>query len=562
MANRYVADVLSGKVIACEYVKQACQRQKDDLTRSRAKGSKWQYRFDKEAAEHVCAFAEMMPHIKGKLAKDRELLRLEPWQAFILTTVFGWLHRKTGLRRFKTVYTEIPRKNAKSFISSVVGNYMTFMDGEEGAEVYAAATTREQAKLVFDVSLKMVNKLPLLRDQAGVDTTKYSIFQMSTNSSFKALSRDQNGNLDGLNIHCAIVDELHGHKDRTTWDVLVTATGARSQPIIWGITTAGFNRAGICYEQRTYITKILDRTTEDDSVFGIIYTIDKGDDWKDPKSWVKANPNWGVSVDPEHIEKEARKAIAMSSAQNNFLTKHLNVWVNADSAWMNMAKWDECCDLEMDIEDFRGKECIMAADLASKNDFACTSKVFRKNIDGKDHFYVFTRHYLNEEAAANNPNDQLAGWIQDGWVEVSQGSVTDFNLIEEDIKQDCREFQVKEVCFDPYQAAQMQQNLSAAGITPVEYTNNLKNMSEPTKEVEALILDGRLHHDGDPVLAWMISNVVAHVDARDTVYPKRDRTMPYNKIDGAISLIMAIGRYMQDKPQEPTFAMAFVPRRR
>lgn len=552
-ATRYINDVLSGKIPACVFVKQACQRQKDDLARSVKAGAKWRYRFDREAAEKICAFAELMPHIKGEWAKRKEKLKLQPWQIFILTTVFGWVDRKSGCRRFRTTYKEIPRKNAKSTLSSTVALYMLAADGEAGAEVYAAATTKEQARIVFNDSKEMVDRTKDLKTVLGMETSKYAIFQANSASSFKPLVRDQDGNLDGLNVHLAVVDELHGHKDRGTWDVLDTATGAREQPLLWAITTAGFDRYGICYEQRTYATKVLSGDIEDETFFAIIYTIDKDDDWKDPKSWEKANPNWGISVKPEKIEAAAKKAIHTTSAQANFLTKHLNVWVNAHSAWMNMSSWDDCADETLELAEFEGMPAIMAADLASKNDIASTAKVFVRRIDGVDHFFGFADHYINETAADDNPTNDLRSWIEDGYLKETAGSVTDFNLIQEDIIQDCRTFNVKEVCFDPYQAAQMQQNLALVGITPIEYTMNLKNMSEPAKELEALIMSGRFHHNGCPVLSWMMSNVVARSDAKGNIFPQKDKHAEHSKVDGAIALIMCIGRYLQAKPPEKKF---------
>lgn len=557
-ANKYIADVLSGKKPACKYVKQACQRQVDDLARSRDPAQKWRYKFDKAAAERVCMFAELMPHIKGEWAKRKEKLKLEPWQCFILTTIFGWVDKKSKRRRFRTTYKEIPRKNAKSTLSSAVALYMLCADGEAGAEVYAAATTKEQARIVFNDAKVMVDRTRDLKEVLGMETSKYAVFQNSTSSTFKPLVRDQDGNLDGLNVHMAVVDELHGHKDRGTWDVLDTATGARSQPLLWAITTAGFDRYGICYEQRSYAVKVLSGEIEDDTFFSVIYTIDQEDDWKDPAVWEKANPNWGVSVQPEKMHSAAIKAINTTTAQANFLTKHLNVWVNASSAWMNMAAWDECADPTLDEDEFEGMPALVAADLAYKNDFCAVAKVFVRKIDGQDHFFAFVDHYVNEVAAENNPTNDLPGWIEDGLVTVTPGAVTDFNRIEEDIIENCRRFKVADVAFDPFQAAQMQQNLDKVGITPIEYAMNLKNMSEPAKELEALILSKRFHHSGDPVLTWMMSNVVARLDAKGNIFPKKDEHAQHSKVDGVLALIMCIGRYIQAKPREREFQVIFI----
>lgn len=532
IANGYIDDVLSDRTPACKWVKLACERQKADLERA-----DFQWRFDADRASHVCRFVELLPHVKGEWARNRGTIVLSPWQCFVLTTVFGWID-DAGRRRFKKCYTEIPRKNAKSTLSSGVGLYLLTADNEPGAEVYSAATTRDQAKIVWGDARAMTAASPLFRRRFGVDTGAHSIFVTGANASFKPLSRDQGGNLDGLNLHGGIVDEFHGHKDRAIWDVLVTAMGARTQPLLWAITTAGFDRSGICYEERSYVTKILDRVIDDEEYFGIVYTIDDADDWADPESWRKANPNWGVSVRPEAIEREARKAMQMASAQNNFLTKHLNVWVNADTAWMDMRAWDACADTSLSLEDFAGSDCILGLDLASKIDIADKIRLFeREGI-----YYLFAEHYLPERAVDVSSNSQYEGWRREGWLTVTEGEVTDYDVIEDGIREDCSRFSVREVAFDPFQATQLAGHLLAEGVPMVEMRPTVLNFSEPMKQFEALVLSGKLRHCGDPVLTWMVSNVVCHRDAKDNIYPRKER--PEMKIDGVVAAIMALGRAM------------------
>ena len=475
----------------------------------------------------------MMTHVKGKLAGKP--IKLEPWQVFILTTVFGWVDSE-GRRRFKTAYIEVPRKNAKSTLSSVVALYCLAADGEKGAEVYSAATTRDQARIVWQDAKHMAKNSPGLKSKFGVDITAHSIHVTETASYFKALSRDQGGNLDGLNVHCAIIDELHAHKTRDIFDVIETATGAREQPLLWLITTAGFNRAGICYEQRAYSLKIL-AGLKDEEYFGVVYSLDDADDWQDPKSWAKANPNWGVSVKPEDIERKARKAMEMAAAQNNFLTKHCNLWVNADTAWMDMRAWERCGDPALDMADFEGLSCFGGLDLATKTDIA--SRVFVFERDGILH--AFDRHYLPEETVENNANSQYSGWEIDGYLTATPGNITDYDVIEDDILIDAKRFRVEEFGYDPFQATQMSGHLVANGLPMVQVGQTVKNLSEPMKELEALVIAGKFKHNGNPVLSWMISNVVAHVDAKDNIYPRKE--FPQNKIDGVVALLIAINRW-------------------
>jgi phage terminase large subunit-like protein len=526
LATGYATDVINGTIPACKWVKLACERQLNDLQRT-----DFAYHFDKDKASRVCRFIELLPHIKGEWAGKP--IQLEPWQMFILTCVFGWVD-SAGRRRFRTAYTEIPRKNAKSTLSSGVGLYMLTADGEGGPEVYSAATTKDQAKIVWQDAHRMAQKAKGLGARFGVSTSAHSIFT-TDGGAFKALARDQGGNLDGLNVHCGIIDELHAHKTREVWDVIETATGARTQPLLWGITTAGFNRAGICYEQRTYVTKILQGVAKDDSYFGVIWTLDEEDDWANPSVWAKANPNWNVSVKPDDIERKARKAQEMTAAQNNFLTKHLNVWVNADTAWMDMKAWESCANPELSLQQFHGEEVWVALDLASKLDVAAKVYIFKK----EEKYYLIPRFYLPEEAAEQPEASHYAGWAKEGFLHLTDGNVTDQATIEEELRDDASRFTVVSMGYDPWQATYLATRLAGEGLPVKEYRNTVQNMSEPMKQLEMLVKSGQLEHDGNPMMTWMISNVVAHVDAKENIFPRKEQ--PQNKIDGPVAAIMALG---------------------
>jgi phage terminase large subunit-like protein len=418
---------------------------------------------------------------------------------------------------------------------------MLAADGEGGAEVYSAATTRDQARIVFRDAQHMARKVPDLTTQLGVSVAAHNIHVLKTASKFEALSAESSG-LDGLNIHCAIVDELHAHKSRAVYDVIETGTGKRPQSLLWVITTAGSDRSGICYEVRTYLARVLDGLVEDDSQFGIIYGLDEKDDWQAEASWVKANPNWGVSVMPDVVGQLAKKAMQLPSAQNNFLTKHLNTWVNADSAWLPAEAWAACADPTLDIEDFAGDECVIGLDLATKTDISAKVYLFRRMQGGVARYYLFGRYYLPEAALSDGRNASYAGWEIEGRLAATPGDVTDFGQIEAEILEDASRFKVREVAFDPWQASDLAQRLMANGASVVEYRATVQNFSAPMKELAALVLQKRLHHDGCPALAWMVSNVVCHLDAKDNIYPRKER--PENKIDGVVAAIMALGRWM------------------
>lgn len=535
VASEYAADVIAGRVLACKWVRLACERAANDAAREGTDA--FPYVMSAERAERACGFIELLTHYKGKWAGQH--VRLEPWQVFIVVSVFGWVHRDTALRRFRTAYVECPRKNGKSFFAASITLYMLTADREAGAECYSAATTRDQAKIVFHAAQQMARKSPALRAYYGLDVGAHNMNVLRTASKCEPLSAEGNS-LDGLNIHFAAVDELHAHRTRAVYDVLETATGARTQSLLLAITTAGSNRAGVCYEQRTYLTKLLDRVALDETYFGVIYTCDDADDPQAEETWAKANPNYGVSVFPDDMARLARKAREMPSALNNFLTKRLNVWVNSDVAWMDMSAWERCGDAALRAAEFEGEPCVVAFDLASKVDMAVRALLFEREIEGVRHYYAFCRYYLPEAAVRGAANSQYEGWERDGRLTVTDGNVTDFTVIEDDLKDLVSRYEIREVPYDPFQATEFSTRMSAEGLPMVEHRPTVLNFSEPMKQLEALVLSGRFHHDGDPVLAWMVSNVVCHHDAKDNIYPRKER--PENKIDGVVALLMALGR--------------------
>jgi len=543
IARRYADAVVRGEVAACRWVQLACQRQLDDLARFKGKSSRYRFNpvlVDKQGrrfqpADNLCAFVERLPHVKGPLAGQPMLL--EPWQVFILTTVFGWV-KPDGKRRFRRAYIEVPRGSGKSCLSSALALYMLAADSEGGAEVYSLATTRDQARIVFGDAQAMARQSAGFRSRFGVGVGAHNIHVLASGSKFEALSAE-GSTLDGLNIHFGCIDELHAHKTRTVYDVVETGTGKRDNSLLWVITTAGSNRSGICYEIRTFVTRLLDRVFDDDSQFGIAYGLDDGDDWALEESLIKANPNWGISVRPEVLLPLQAKAMQMPSAVNNFKTKHLNEWVNADTAWMDMRAWDRCADSLLDLDAYVGQPCWIGLDLASKTDIAALLLVFaHAEIDGG--FAVFGRYYLPEDTVHATGNSQYPGWMGSGRLTVTPGNVIDFSWIEADLIDLASRFAIQAVAFDPFQATQLSTRMLAEGLPMIEVRPTVLNFSEPMKTLEALVLQGRLIHDGDPVLGWMASNVVAHLDAKDNIYPRKER--PENKIDGIVALIMALSR--------------------
>lgn len=533
--------MVAGTIAACTYVKQACERQLTDLTRK-----DWLYRFDTERAERVCKFVTFFPHIKGPLAGHR--IELEPWQSFILTTVFGWVRVDNSKRRFRRVYIEVPRGNGKTTISAGPALYMLAADKEGGAEVYSAARTRDQAKIAFGLAQHMARKCPEFCRAQDIEVVAHRIIQSRSASFFEAVSADADS-LDGKNVHFGLIDELHAHRTRDVYDAIETGVGKRDQSLLWAITTAGSDKTGIAYEQRAYVLNILKGTVVDDNYFGVVYTVDDGDDWADEATWRKANPNYGISVEAEHIASMCRKAMQSPASQAAFLTKHLNVWIQTDQALYDMRAWDTCKDIKLDIEDFVGKRCRIACDLASKIDIAAVSLLF-EDPDKPGGLVTFSRFYVPEAAIDEARNSSYSGWQIEGHLIATPGDVIDFAQIESDIRADMARFDVVEIGFDPWQSTQMSVSLGQARANVVEFRQVVSNFSEPTKELDALMRKQTIRHDGNPVLAWMLGNVVGHYDAKDNVYPRKER--PENKIDGAVALIMALGLRMKGEASGPS----------
>lgn len=536
-AKRYITKVLDGKIPACRWVKFACLRQKQDLERK--KNSKFPYHFDRKKANKPCKFIECLCHVKGP--KAGECIHLEDWQCFIITTIFGWVD-DNGYRRFSQAYIEVGRGNGKSTFCSGIGLYMLCADGELGADIYSFATTRDQARIVFDDALAMARGNKDLQRYYGLTPLNNSMVIIGTNSKFLPKSADA-GTLDGLNTHLGIIDELHAHKTRKVYDVVNSSTSKRSQSLIFTITTAGYILDGICMERRRTVGHVLDGSVIDEALFGIIYTIDEDDDWQSEIALRKANPNWNISVNPKQIMSELISAKLNTSAQKEYLTKHLDVWVNSDHQWLKMEHYRQCIDSSLRESDFIGEYAIYGLDLASKLDISALIRLHWKEIDGVIHYYVFPYFYLPADAVHSSDNSQYEGWAKDGYIQTTDGPITDLNALQEWIAEDVKQYSVLSVAYDPMQATQMSQNLLGDGVPMVELAQNLKNMSEPMKQVQALIYTGRLHIADNPVMHWMASNVVCHTDAKENIYPRKEKVQ--NKIDGMVALIMAINQAIQ-----------------
>lgn len=477
---------------------------------------------------------------------------LEPWQCFIFTTVYGWFRKDTGGRKFGRVYIEVPKGNGKSPMSSGVALYGLTSEGEQGAEVYSAATTRGQARIVFGDAQKMLRKAPKFRDKLGLVVNKLAIEQPHTNSKFEPISRDADAS-DGQNISIAVIDEFHAHKTKDIYDIVEAGCAKRPSSLLWIITTAGKSTQGICYEVRGDCLKVLDGTVEDEGQFAIVFGVDESDDPYALETWIKANPNWGISVQPDRFASKAMKAQRLASARNNFFTKGLNIWCNADLAWMPMDAWDACADTTIVETDFLGESCMVGLDLGSVSDLTAKAKVFwrdKPKAEGSEetvrHYYVFVANYLPQGSVDDGRNAQYEGWADDGLIRATDGDVTDFATVESDILSDRDDYRIETVAYDPWQAEQMAQNLAAERIKVVKVRPTKENLSAPMKEVEKLVRQRRLHHDGNACLRWQVGNVVSKEDDQGNFFPRKEKYE--NKIDAPVAIITAFNQAMTPEP--------------
>ena len=547
--TQYARDVLDGKVVAGQLVRLACERHLRDLETGEKRG----LFFDAQAACHAIEFFRFLRHSKGEWAGT--VVELQPWQQFRIGAVFGWMREdpETGeaSRRFRTAYNEVARKNGKSTEAAGIGLYMLDADGEPGAEVYSAATRRDQARIVWDEAARMVERSPALRKRVKVLRGRGNMHILETHSKFEPLGADVDG-MDGLNVHAAIIDELHAHRTREVWDVLDTATGARKQPLIWAITTAGFDQTGICYEVRTYAAEVLEGRIEDDTFFAYIATIDEEDDPFDEAVWIKANPNLGVSVKLDDMRRLAKRAKAMPAALNNFLTKRLNVWTQQETRWISMDLWDENKG-DVPAKEFeqrlRGAVCYGGLDLGSVNDLAAWVMVFPG--DGEE-LSVIARFWCPEERLYDTTNKyraQYQAWAREGWLQTTSGRAIDYSFIKAQILRDAELYQLVDLNIDRlFQAHQLAGELMEEGLTVVGMGQGFLSMAAPMKELERRLLHGKIRHGGNPVLRWMAGNVAVKQDPAGNLKP--DKATSQGKIDGIVALVMALDRAMRhEKPQ-------------
>lgn len=540
VALQYAKDVTAGRVLAGKKVKLACERHLRDLERERS-DAKYPYYFDVETANRICARIEQLPHIKGRWAAKGLKIVLEPWMCFVLCVPFGWKRHATKKRRYREIYLAVPRKNGKSTLAAAIGIVMLTDEEEHGPEVYAGATSEKQAWEVFGPARLMLQRSGKLMRQHNLEVWAKAIVRAPDNGRFWPLIGKPG---DGASPSCAIVDEYHEHNTPELVDTMVTGMGARDQPLLLIITTSGVNLASPCYDKHLEAQKVLEGTLTNDELFAIIYDVDPEDDWTSPEAVKKANPNLGVSVDEGFLLQQQRQAMTNPAYQNRFKTKHLNLWCAASVAGINMHAWRQCADPKLTLDQFKGEMTWFALDLASKIDVCCFAQVFKRIVKGANHYYAFCRHYLPEDTIDEATTNQQSyrKWVTTQRLQATPGAEVDFDRIREDVFAYAAKFVVQEIVYDPWRATQLAHQLAKDGARVVEMGQTAKNMGEAYDELTAAIKSGRFHHDGDPVLEWMASNVVAKTVAKGLTLPSKEKRE--QKIDGIVAIIMALARAM------------------
>lgn len=523
------------------------KRRRTKRPRSSATDRSGGYWFDEAAADRAVKVIERLcRHSIGEWAGKP--FKLESWQRDdIVRPLFGW-KRADGTRRYRIVFVSMGRKNGKSTLASAIAVLLLFADLEAGAQVYSAAADREQAAIVFDEAKRFVEASPELAKRAEV--LKRSIYVPASGSVYRTLSKDS-GTKHGLNPHGIIFDELHAQRTRELYDVLVTGTASRRQPITFVITTAGYDRESICYEVYQHARAVRDGSIDDDAFLPVVYELDERDDWTDESLWHKANPNLGVSVKLDYLREEAAKAKRNPAAQNTFRRLHLNQWTEQEHRAIDMNAW-AACGGPIDLGQIQGATCFAALDLSSKTDITAFVLLFRL-ADGTvailPHFWIPKENMVERIKRDRVPFD---AWVRDGFIHATDGNVIDYTFIRKTVRELVSAFHVQEIAFDPWNATQLATQLGEEdGIPMVEHRQHFSHMSEPTQQFLAMIPAKKIRHGDNPVMAWMASNLTTKENADGNIRPiKGDKRA---RIDGIVAAIMALGRAISNPQPESVY---------
>ena len=531
--SRYALDVVEGREIAGELVRLACERHLLDLETGRDRGLV----FDCKAATRVINFAKLIQHTTGPLAGQP--LALQPWQAFRHGSVFGWKREETGLRRFRGTYHQVAKKNGKTTDTAVPLIFTQLFDREAAPQAYCTATTRDQARLLFDEVRRMIKASPEL--SSFMDTKNKHLITTGPTSGFvKPLSRDGNS-ADGINPHFVARDEVHRWTDRELSEVVVNSMIARAQPIDWAITTAGSDMASLCGELREYSAQVLRGDVRDDSFFAYVAEPPQDCDVADPRFWKMANPNLGVAITEERFREMLNEAQAIAGKMPNFRRLHMNLWTEGAQGWIEREVWDKGAAERFDPAMLFGRKAWVGLDLSKTTDL--TAICVAVPMDGL--IYLISYSFLPSGPKgfiqrAQKEKREYVQWRDEGWLEVHSGGTIDDDAVIERMEQIRNHFDIQEVAFDRWGMKYMAKELVRRRFPLVEHGQGYASMSSPMKRFEEAVARGRLRHNGNPVLAWSVGNVHRDEDAAENIKPNKARSR--GRIDPAVAAIMALGR--------------------
>ena len=498
--------------------------------------------FDEAKAQRAVEFIRCLKHTKGRWRG--QAFDLLPWQETIIRDVFGTV-KEDGFRQYNTAYVEIPKKNGKSELAAGVALYMTCGDNEWGAEVYGCASDRQQASIVFDVAVDMVEQCPALKKRIKPVMSVKRLVYKPTNSFYQVLSAEAYTK-HGLNVHAVIFDELHSQPNRELFDVMTKGSGdARTQPLFFLITTAGTDRHSVCFEQHQKAEDILCGRKADPTFYPVIYGAEDDADWTSEEVWYRANPTLGHTIDIGKVRNACLSARENPAEENIFRQLRLNQWVKQSTRWMQMEKWDACA-FPVDEGELLGRECYGGLDLSSSIDITAFVLVFPPRDDTERYvflpfFWIPEENMVRRVRRDHVPYDV---WEKQGFLETTEGDVIHYGFIESFIEDLGKRFHIKEIAFDRWGAVQMVQNLEGLGFTVVPFGQGFKDMSPPTKRLMELVLERNVAHGGHPVLRWMMDNIFVRTDPAGNIKPDKEKST--EKIDGAVAAVMALDRAVRN----------------
>jgi phage terminase large subunit-like protein len=549
-AKQYIDDVMAGRQLVCKWTRLAVERHLRDLKRAKENDPAFPYYFDEAQAIRVIDFKQLLRHTKGEWANPRKhdtRIRLEPWQQFKDWVLFGW-RREGGYRRFTKAYIEVARKNGKTTDGAATANYCFFMDSprEIGPEVYCVATKKEQAKYAWEEAERQIQKQQVLKDLSRPYKQSSTIIVPGTAARMRPLGKDSHTE-DALNPHFVLVDEYHAHRDNSMLEVMESALGSREQPLIYIITTAGFDKNCACYqEEHTLAIHVLERSIEPvpETFFCLIYSLDEDDDWTDRDVWRKANPNIGVSVRWEYLEDRIQAALLSPAKQNKIKTKHLNIWTQAESRWILDETWKKC-DFPVEEESLAGRKCYMGIDLSASQDITAVVLCFPPEEDKEKYQFLYRFFIPGENIIEKERKDKVpySYWIEKGFVISTTGDVIDYDFIEQQVLEDAERYDIQEIAYDPWKAQEIVNHLQEAGFTMVPIFQRYSGMAVATDTFEKKVLGKEIAHGDNPIMTWMVSCTEVKSDRQGNIMPmKPQRDKTGKRIDGVVASIMALHR--------------------